>query len=274
MEPRNRIATDQTPETPTHVNRGRTLVVAGSGSDFTAVDRTPTTKALARMEAHRNFHAAESGQLQPRPRTTETKTSKASAHKHSASDNIILEQESTRAVSWPITSGEVLVDFKATQKVETQTSPHIMPFRAFVERHPPPKPTCKAPPSAWTKRTQGLMNEKLEAQSPKKRITIKNNSVKQATKELYILSSSDEPPLDEQEVSIFGSQFRCANDGFQVLPAGSLTEQSAIKDFGYSKEPLREMSNDVGKPRKLQKRNRSSSRDSRSSTDTARYVTA
>lgn len=256
------------------MNRSRVLVVAGPGPDPTIVERTPTTKALARMEAHRNFHAAESGQLQPRPRTTETKTSKTSAHKHSASDNITLEPESTRAVSWPITSGEVLVNFKATQKIETQTSPHIVPFRAFIERHPPPKQISKAPPSAWTERTQGLLNEKLDAREPKKRITIKNDDVKRATKELYVVSNSHEPPHNKQDVSLFGTQLRCVNDGFQVLPAGSLTEQSMVKDFGYSKEPLRETSNDVGKPRKLQKRNRSSSRESRSSTDTARHITA
>ena len=220
-----------------------------------------TRKALDRMEAHRKFHAAESGQLQPRPRQRDTSTS---GHKYSASDNMLLELETSRAVSWPITPGEILVDFKAPHKVETKTSPHVVPFKAFVEMHPPPKMTIKSPPSAWNDRTQGLLDEKLEAQRSTKKFVIRNNNI--------VSPPKSEPQTEQDAVesaALLGNQSRKVNSGFEIHPAGSLDITSTvIKDFGFSKEPLRESSNE-SKPRKLQKRNRSTSRERRQSIDIA-----
>ncbi|KAK5956528.1 hypothetical protein OHC33_002013 [Knufia fluminis] len=266
---RSRVSTDPLPETPTHERRGRTLVVGGPAAESIMLERTPTIrKALDRMEAHRRFHAAESGQLQPRLRFTEEKSF---GHKHSASDSFFVDTETTRAVSWPITPGEVLVNFNAPQKVQTMTSPHVVPFRAFVEMHPPPKSSPKAPPSAWTDRTQGMLDEKLEAQAPKKRITIRNNHAGKNARELYTLTNNEEDKDEDENFSLLGTQLRRINKGFEILPAGSLDEPSPVKDFGYSKEPLREKSND-SKPRKLQKRSRSRSMEHRTSLDTVRHV--
>jgi len=234
------------------------------------LERTPTTReALDRMEAHRKFHAAESGQLQPRPRAVVE--DKASRHKHSSSDSWVVEPEPTRAVSWPITPGEVLVDFNAPQKVQTMTSPHVVPFRAFVEMHPPPKAPPKAPPSAWADRMQGMLDEKLEAQIPKKRITIKNNHAGRNAGNLYTVVNQEEDKDEDENFTLFGTQLRRVNKGFEVLPAGSLRDASSIKDFGRAAEPLRETSN-ASKPRKLRKRSRSKSTEGRTSLDTVQHT--
>jgi len=269
---RSRVSTDPLPTTPTHERRGRVLVLGAPAIDSTTLERTPTTrKALDRMEAHRKFHAAESGQLQPRPRTTPEQ--KQSRHKNSVSDSLVVEPETTRAVSWPITAGEVLVDFDAPRKVQTMTSPHVVPFRAFVDMHPPPNTPPKAPPSAWTDKTQGMLDEKLDAQVPKKRITIENNSAVRNTI-LPVTNNGDDEEKDEDEnFSLLGTQLRQINKGFETLPAGSLQEPSSMKDFdfGFAREPLRTILID-SKPRKLQKRSRSKSTGSRTSSEPVRHV--
>ena len=269
QESRSRVSTDPTPATPTHERRGRTLVLAGPAVDTMTLERTPTTKkALDRMEAHRKFHAAESGQLQPRLRALEEKML---GHKPSASDSFFVESENTRAVSWPITPGEVLVDFNAPRKVQTMTSPHVVPFKAFVEMHPPPKASMQAPPSAWTDRTQGMLEDKLEAQAPKKRITIQNNHTNRSAGKPYTVTTAEDNKDEDENFALLGTQLRQINKGFEILPAGSLNEPAPVKDFGHSKEPLRESSND-SKPRKLQKRTRSRSTEARTSLDTVRHI--
>lgn len=267
---RDRVSTDPTPATPQNSTRGRTLTINGSCSDSSALERTPTTrKALDRMEAHRKFHAAESGQLQPRPRTNDKQRS---AHKHSASDSIVSEQESARAVSWPITNGEVLVEFNATQKVQTKTSPHVVPFKAFVETHPPPiSKTVRAPPSAWTAKTQGLLEEKVEMQAPKKRITIKNQDPNK-TSQRYVISSSRSPKKVPDGTSVLGTQSCGTNSGSEVLPTGKFNEPIEVKDFGCTSGPLREASNEIGRSRNVQKGSRSSSRGNRNSFETSRQI--
>ena len=265
----SRVSTDPVPQTP---KRANALHPDDTIMDPVMMERTPTTKkALDRMEAHRKFHAAESGQLQPRPRTADDKAGK---HKHSASDTTVNDIETTRAVSWPITQGEVLVDFTAPRKVQTGIGPNIVPFRAFVEMHPPPNSTPKAPPSAWTEKTQDLLDEKLQAQTPKKRSTIKNNSVvTRNAKELYIISSRESSKDEQEAASLLGTQSRKINDGFEILPAGTLEESLCVKDFGFENKPLQESSNN-SRPRKLQKRNRSLSRERRTSLDTVPRIKA
>lgn len=208
------------------------------------------------MEAHRKFHAAESGQLQPRLRSLDERVM---GHKHSASDQIVPEHETTRAVSWPITSGEVLVDFKATQKVQTKTSPHVIPFRAFVEMHQPSKVSTKLPPSAWTERTQGMLEEKLESQAPRRKITIKNDPGNKKENESRTLTRKNELEDGEELASLLGTQARRVNKGFEVLPAGSLNKAEPVRDFGYETDSSRNSNDEKSRPKKLQKRNRSRS---------------
>ncbi|KAK5104065.1 hypothetical protein LTS08_001949 [Lithohypha guttulata] len=271
---RTRVSTDPMPETPTHARHEQSQRASGPVHPGTqSMERTPTTKkALDRMEAHRKFHAAESGQLRPRTRSSEHRSL---GHKHSTSENgIITEQENTRAVSWPITSGEVLVNFNATQKVQTQTSPHVVPFRAFVEMHPPPKSPLRSPPSAWTEKTQGLLEEKLEAaQAPRKRVVIRNSNTTDEIpkKQLYVVSNREPYKSEQESASWLGDQSHRVSHGFEVLPVGKLEEPSLVKEFGYLKEALQETSND-SKPRKLQRRNRSSSRERPGLVDGTRQI--
>lgn len=258
---RGRVSTDPMPVTPTHERRGRTFILSGPPPDPVILERTPTTrKALDRMEAHRRFHAAESGQLQPRLRSLDEKTS---SHKHSVSDHTVSEPEITRAVSWPITPGEVLVDFNAPQKVETKSSPDFVPYRAIVEVHKPSKHTSKLPPSAWTQRTQGLLEDKLESEGPKRTIIIKNDTGNRSAKE-YIITSNKDVKNKTEVASLLGTQARQINKGFEVLPAGSLTKGEPFKDFGYEPGAGRVYSSETSRPKRLQKRNRSRSRSKES----------
>lgn len=177
---------------------------------------------------------------------------RVSRHKHSASDNFFVEHDVPRAVSWPITPGEAFViDFNAPQKVQTVVSPRVVPFRAFVEMHPPPV----APPSAWTEKTQGMLEEKLEAQASKRRVTIRNDNAGKHIKELYTVKNKEDIK-HEETVSLLGTQLKRLNKGFEILPAGTLHDQSFARDFGYVKTPLRETSNEAMKPQKDQKGNR------------------
>jgi len=205
------------------------------------------------MEAHRKFHAAESGQLQPRQRVVTEKTSR---HKHSGSDNISLGHDVPRAVSWPITPGEAfIVDFNGLQKVQTMKTPDIVPLRAFIEMHP----SSKAPPSAWTDKTQGMLDEKLEAQQgSKRRITIKNDNSSIPTQQLHGITNSEDIK-NAEAVSLLGTQQRKINKGFEILPAGTFQDQSFAKRSENSKISLEEASNGMVRSKKLQKRNRSSS---------------
>ncbi len=116
-----------------------------------------------------------------------------------------------------------------------------------------------------------MLDEKLEAQVPKKRITIKNNHAGKNAREVYTVTVNEEDKDEDENFSLLGTQLRRINKGFEILPAGSLDASSPVKDFGYSKGPLREASND-SKPRKLQKRSRSRSTEGRTSFDTARHI--
>lgn len=240
---------DQSSAVTTPERHGEFLIIGSTSiSDDNDLDRTPTTKrALDRMEAHRKFHAAESGQLHPRSKSSSTG---CSVHKHAIAKHLLLDSENGRAISWPITAGEILVNVEASQRVQTMTSPSVVPFRAFVEMHPPP-PT-KVPPSAWTARTQGLMDEKVQVcqQVPfRKRITISNNA------SVFTSKPSDDHPVDVAEnLSMLGTQTRTINAGFEVLPAGTLEAEHSGRILDVVRHPLGETSNDTSKPRKLRKR--------------------
>lgn len=266
---KSRVSTDPGTSTPIHEHRGRTVVIGGSSTNSSSLERTPTTKkALARMEAHRKFHAAESGQLQPRsPPFEESKP----RHKHTNSDSILPGHEAARAVSWPITPGEALIiDFNAPQKVQTMKSPPVVPFRAHIETHT----TTKTAPSAWTNRTQGMLDEKLEVQDTKRKITTVNNDTGKPQREASAIANQKAAKKEEETVSLLGTQQRRVNSGFEILPAGTLYDEHFAEEFGFLKQPLRETSNETAKPRKLQKRNRSNSRDRRISVETMRRIIA
>lgn len=223
------------------------------------MERTPTTrKALDRMEAHRKFHAAESGQLQPRGRNL----AKNSGHKHSTSEHTVPEHEITRAVSWPITSGEVLVDFKAPRQVQPMTSPRVVPFRAVLETQTPPRGSVRAPPSAWTERTQGMLDEKLEFQASKRRITIKNSHGSKDVKDSNTNNNVKDARGREETTSLLGTQRRQINKGFEILPAGSLENFRPMDlNSGNAKEVSRNASDKTSKPKKLRKKSISPARD-------------
>lgn len=148
--------------------RVRRYIIGGHSGSFCTEDKeerlvlTPhNLEALDRMEAHRRFHAAESGQLLPRKhRKTKSSGSGSSSQFSALTENKHFNNQ--RSVSWPVAKKEVIVNMTVPHgKPQRRVSPAAIPYSASVEQHPPPK-SC---PSAWTDRTSELMNEKLGTNS-------------------------------------------------------------------------------------------------------------
>lgn len=248
----------------------RTMVIGESTGNSMTIVRTPSLlrslAALDRMEAHRNFHAAESGQLVPRSRR-QSAEQQPNSQQSSSVPNLVEEQATHRAISWPITNGEVLGNVNASQKIQTMSSPYVVPFRAFVETHPPPR----APPSAWTDKTQERLDEKLKTE-PKRHIVItntKNNATTSSTNRNT--RGETENGKAEQRFPLVNTQTRSINSGFEVLPAGSSGLTGPVKEFNSRSNSLPEQKVENVRPKKLQKRNRSGSRGKRTSTDGVRF---
>lgn len=232
---------------------------------------TPKTrKALDRMEAHRKFHAAESGQLQPRFRNLDKISN---GHKHSVSESTTTEHEPTRAVSWPITSGEVLVDFSAHQQIQTKTSPHVVPFRACIEMQTACKGVTKTPPSAWTDRTQDLLEGKLDSRPQSKRITIGNVRANKDIQDKCKDIKKSDTNHKQETISLLGTKTCHDSTGFELPPSVPLKASEPSNNSYCARYSSHGSLEETSKPKKLQKKDRPRSRNRRgSSTETVRRV--
>jgi hypothetical protein len=205
--------------------------------------------AIDRMNAHRKLHYAESGQLLPRARrhTTEIPGCRedTSADDESASP--------TRTLSWPATENSVRLSQKLPRKPEKRTSPPAIPHRASIEAKPPQK----ACPSAWTNKTQGLLNERLAANRSSKTDT--------SLPSLYSSTTLSSTAPTRDVVSIPNSQIRKINEGFELLPAGTLEKEPEFRIMGLWPATIAGKPSKKEKPNKLQKRCRSGSASTTSS---------
>ena len=200
------------------------------------------TDIFESMQTHRKSYAAEMGQLLPKAGRCSPR------HTASATTGNISESISTlslpRVNSWPAISPE-------SQPQPGSLDPKAVPFRAFVEKHPPPSKNFKAPPSAWSDRTQELMTDKLLALRKKTEALPSEENIR---------------PSIERTLSLENKVTRRVNNGFEIHPAGSLEQPKPPKEFGMipcvdggaSFDPDR-------RARKLQKRDRPRSKDSRGS---------
>ena len=207
--------------------------------------------AIDRMDAHRRLHSAECGQLLPRPR------------RHTTEINDALEDEYTsdadssplRTLTWPKRDNSVRLSQKLPRKAEQHESPQAVPQTASIET----QVHSTAPPSAWTSRTQELMKSMLgENRLPEADSMSTVPSMTSST----TLSTVTSPI---EMVSITNKQTCRINDGFEVLPAGTLDRDPAFKILGLWPATIADRPSVIRKPIKLRKRSRSGSTSSASS---------
>lgn len=191
---------------------------------------TPATSdSIERMKAHRKQLSAEMGQLERRVRRAVSASSKSAtptAVSESGSD--ITEP---KGVSW------------LSSKSESSATPlgdrhEVVSLPFSDEGNSGPK---KAPPTAWTQKTDDLVEEKLaESKSKTPNYTIS---------------------LTPENLSHLNENHRKVNDGFEILPAGTLSKPAAVKEFGFWPEQNIKFvpDNETRPTRKLQKRSRSRS---------------
>lgn len=214
---------------------------------------------LERMEAHRRFHAAESGQLLPRDRR-HTDLILTTPLAPSLSDSEDNEPHSARASSWPSGMEGMNLGIQLSRKAERLEGPRPVPFRAFVES----LPSTKAPPSAWTHKIQAKLDANVP--TPSTRSDTTNSKTPTHTPKSSISSTATSAPTSPADsISIASVRTRKVNDGFEVLPAGTLAKGPSVKEFGLWPENAKAGS----KPKKLRK-SQSSSGSRRSSTESRR----
>ncbi|KAI1629848.1 hypothetical protein EDD37DRAFT_604721 [Exophiala viscosa] len=250
-----RPITDRTPAA------GRKFVIGNRQKSTSGLSRRETVSddPLERMEAHRRFHAAESGQLRPRSRR-HTDLALTTSLAPSVSDSEDSDASSARTLSWPRDNGVMNLGQRLHGKAQRAEGSKPVPFRAFVES----LPTSKAPPSAWTDKTQARLHAKLPM--PAKGSST-SSRVSTDTSEASISSTTTAPTSSVESISITSTRTRKINGGFEVLPAGALAKETSVKEFGLRPEPRVAQK----KPKKLQKRPPSVSASRRSSSESERF---
>jgi hypothetical protein len=209
---------------------GRKFVIGGRQRNTAGAPRTQSEQVdtLQRMEAHRQRHAAESGQLLPRSRR-HTDITLTTPLAPSASDSEDSDSSSNRSLSWPARPGQINFGKQLSRRAQQMEGPKPIPFRAFVESLPATKP----PPSAWTDKTQALVASKApvpRSLNPKDTRSTKSHTPTSST------SSSSTTVLgstkSHESISIANTKSRKINEGFELLPAGALEKEPAVKEFG------------------------------------------
>lgn len=205
---------------------------------------------IDKMDAHRRLHSAECGQLIPRIRRHTTDVDVASSDILGSEDSEYV----LRTISWPPTDSSMRLGQTNLQKAERRVSPPAVPQHASIEAQPATKP-C---PSAWSSRTRQLMKEKLAEN--RLNSSIPNSTLPSMTSSSTLATKT----APTEDLSIPNTQARKVNEGFEVLPAGSLEKEPPVKIFGLRPTTLTARS-DHKKPNKLRKRSRSVSTSSVSS---------
>ena len=228
-------------QTPCPVGRRR-IVIGGRAASQENSDKplvAIVSNSIERMQAHRRQLSAETGQLQRRVRRVLSASSKLAAAAP-PSDNSS-DYTDPKTASLPSSKSE-------SSATPLNIRPDVVPLPSFVEGD---SGLTRAPPTAWTQRTGDLVGEKLEEAKSK------------------TLPST--VSLTPANLSHLNENHRIVNEGFEVLPAGTLAKPAAVKEFGLRPDQsIKLVSDGDAKPvRKLQKRNRSrsGSRSRRSSSD-------
>lgn len=241
----------------------RRFVIGGRSSPDKTAGKTAKPEKIEvdvidRMNAHRRLHSAEQGQLIPRTRPHSEDNARTDVDYCSCDEGDVA---SNRTVSWPANNNVRLSKKPVQPPSQVATAPFV-PQGEIVATHFPPKP-C---PSAWTGRTQDMLDDQL----------LRNVSAGDtlATPSLCSDATSSTPSTTDDRISIENKTARKINQGFEILPAGSLQKQADLKVNSVWPEASSETDDKKKKPKKLQKRQRrsssASSRELRSSSESAR----
>lgn len=226
-------------------NRRRRFVIGGRTSPTKTPSKPPANDhdVIDRMNAHRRLHSAEQGQLIPRIRPHSEDNARVETD-YCQCDEV--DGSPSRAVSWP--SDEQLRQSNSkAQKLKTITASPAVAQTAKVEARPPAK-LC---PSAWSEKTQELMHEHIY-----RHISVDESVV---TPSLCSDTTLSTAVAGDEAVSIENKVTRKVNDGFEILPAGSLQKEAEIRVVGIWPDAGQDDTNQKRRPRKLQKKHRRSS---------------
>lgn len=212
---------------------------------------------IERMNAHRRLHSAEQGQLVPRVRPHSEDNARVEIDYCTCGER---DSSPSRAISWP-TNDSVRLSKRTPPEPPTAIPPPATAQTSATETPRPPKP-C---PSAWTGRTQEMLDEQLT------RDVSAGESLN--TPSLCSDATLTTAAITDDHISIENKTTRKINQGFEILPAGSLQKEAELKVVELWPEVVKKES-DKKKPNKLQKRHRrsssASSRESRSSSESMR----
>lgn len=209
------------------------------------------------MNAHRRLHSAEQGQLIPRVRPHSEDNARVETEYCTCNDR---DGSPARAISWP-TNDNVRLSKRTKPKPAITVDPPVVQQTSAVDSLPSPKP-C---PSAWTGRTQEMLEEQLTRNVSMGESIVTPSLCSDATVTTAV--TADDP------ISIENKTSRKINQGFEILPAGSLQKEADLKVIEVWPAVIPEVG-DRTRPKKLQKRHRSSSvssRESRSSSESTRF---
>lgn len=214
------------------------------------------TDVIESMNAHRRLHSAEQGQLIPRARPHSEDNARIEIDYCTCGER---DSSPSRAISWP-TNDSVRLSKRTQPERPTAVTPQATAQTSVIEIRPP-----KPCPSAWTGRTQEMLDEQLTRD-----VSVGESLV---TPSLCSDATLMTAATAEDRISIENKTTRKINQGFEILPAGSLQKEAELKVVELWPEAVKEEP-EKKKPKKLQKRHRrsssASSRESRSSSDSMR----
>lgn len=246
-------------------------------------------EALAHMNAHRS-HAAGTGQLIPRMRR------KAGSGDFSTGPNIFMHEAGEdyhcpRSVSWPISNSDSY-DKGAPPITRSGALKHEgLPIHILAKSIPLPplrhggnsKPVSVHKPSSELE-CAPLMDNRVGLQSNPTSLCVRRIAVSKPCPSAWTdrMEERLEAQLDDQKLanvpltnavlSHHNMTIRKINSGFEVLPVGTLTTPTPVKEWGEGFNVSANTLNEARVPRKLIKRDRSGSRSRRPSSEYERRV--
>lgn len=250
-------------------------------------------ETLESMNAHRQTHAAEIGQLIPRNRrgniSADFTTVSTTLESETSQDNV-----SARSVSWPTTTPDATRNRKngSLPSPALPPDPRDVPFRVFVENHP--LPSVRRPPVEYKDNVGDCRTHQksilarpapvsttrtphpphLEAQiintdtPPAKACpSAWSGRVQEQMEEKTSENKEVKLPLTDALLSHHNKMTRRINPGFEVLPVGTLIAPVPVKEWGDASAGSTHNQGTKRISRKLQKRDRSGSGSRRTSSE-------
>ena len=247
------------------------------------------------MNAHRRSHAAETGQLIPRVRR------KAGSGEFSGLGTSPSESgkdcSPARSVSWPMSISDSYENIATPATLPYPSEVEDVPIRvlARIMPLPPLRYTGSSDEEASQRRPHDrdpnwsdgtpLVDTKLGRRPNPASLCVRSRSrtsnscpsswtdrVQEQLEEVQLADPNEVgSPMKENVLSHHNTTARKINSGFEVLPVGTVTMPTPVREWGDVNHELADTSEEVRVPRKLQKRDRPRSKGRRSSSEHERH---